>query len=258
MAVGLTPRVAAPRRSRQTVVMGPDDEHPVSRRWSQWRAATDLDEYYTRWSRLEVAGESAHGEADFIESLHPSSVLDAGCGMGRVAIELARRGIDVVGVDLDDDLLEFARQSQPSITWVHADLATMRLGQRFGMVAMPGNVMMFCRPTDRQAIIENAVEAASSDMSWKAVDRYSTDYVELQSKDKVRFFKTPDAILKKQLEIYDQVVAKKSAENPLFKEIVESQLAFARRTTQWEQDTVVGRKMAYDHYFGPNGVAKKG
>ena len=59
-------------------------------------------------------------------------------------------------VDLDDDLLEFARQSQPSITWVHADLATMRLGQRFGMVAMPGNVMMFCRPTDRQAIIENA------------------------------------------------------------------------------------------------------
>ena len=136
--------------------MGPDDEHPVSRRWSQWRAATDLDEYYTRWSRLEVAGESAHGEADFIESLHPSSVLDAGCGMGRVAIELARRGIDVVGVDLDDDLLEFARQSQPSITWVHADLATMRLGQRFGMVAMPGNVMMFCRPTDHQAIIENA------------------------------------------------------------------------------------------------------
>jgi SAM-dependent methyltransferase len=136
--------------------MGPDDEHLVSRRWSQWRAVTDLREYYMRWRRLEAAGEAAHGEADFIESLHPSSVLDAGCGMGRVAIELARRGIDVVGVDLDDDLLEFARQSQPSITWVHANLATMRLGRRFAMVAMPGNVMMFCRPTDRQAIIENA------------------------------------------------------------------------------------------------------
>jgi TRAP-type mannitol/chloroaromatic compound transport system substrate-binding protein len=111
-------------------------------------------------------------------------------------------------------------------------------------------------PPKMQAIISNAVEAASSDMSWKAVDRYSTDYNELQTKDKVRFFKTPDAILKKQLEVYDQVVEKKSAENPLFKEIVESQVAFAKRATQWEQDTVVNRRMAYDHYFGPNGVKK--
>ncbi len=112
-------------------------------------------------------------------------------------------------------------------------------------------------PEKMRAIITNAVDAASADMSWKAIDRYSKDYVEMQTKDKVRFYKTPDAILKKQLEIYDQVVAKKSAENPLFKEILESQLAFARRTTQWEQDTVVGRRMAFDHYFGPNGVAKK-
>jgi TRAP-type mannitol/chloroaromatic compound transport system substrate-binding protein len=79
----------------------------------------------------------------------------------------------------------------------------------------------------------------------------------IQTADKVRFFKTPDPILKKQLEIYDEVVAKKSAENPLFKEIVASQLAFARRTTQWEQDTVVNRKMAFDHYWGANGVGRK-
>jgi len=51
--------------------------------------------------------------------------------------------------------------------------------------------------------------------------------------------------------------SRRSAENPLFKEILQSQLAFAKRTTQWEQDTVVGRKMAYDHYFGANGAAKK-
>jgi TRAP-type mannitol/chloroaromatic compound transport system substrate-binding protein len=112
-------------------------------------------------------------------------------------------------------------------------------------------------PDKMKAIIANATEAASSDMSWKAVDRYSTDYQELQTKDKVRFFKTPDAVLKKQLEIYDEVVAKKSAENPLFKKILESQIAFARRVTQWEQDTVVSRRMAYDHYFGPKGVAKR-
>ncbi len=110
-------------------------------------------------------------------------------------------------------------------------------------------------PAKMKSIIENAVEAASQDMSWKAIDRYSKDYSELQTKDNVKFYKTPDAVLKKQLEIYDEVVKKKAGENPLFKEIVESQLAFAKRTVQWEQDTVVGRRMAYDHYFGPN--AKK-
>jgi TRAP-type mannitol/chloroaromatic compound transport system substrate-binding protein len=110
-------------------------------------------------------------------------------------------------------------------------------------------------PEKVKAIVANAADAASADMSWKAIDRYSKDYVELQTKDKVKFYKTPDSVLQKQLEIYDEVVAKKSAENPLFKEIVESQLAFAKRATQWEQDTVVSRRMAYNHYFGPN--AKK-
>jgi len=107
-------------------------------------------------------------------------------------------------------------------------------------------------PEKMKAIIANAAEAASADMSWKAIDRYSKDYIEMQTKDKVRFYKTPDSILQKQLDVYDEVVAKKSAENPLFKEIVESQLAFAKRATQWEQDTVVSRRMAYNHYFGPN------
>jgi TRAP-type mannitol/chloroaromatic compound transport system substrate-binding protein len=110
-------------------------------------------------------------------------------------------------------------------------------------------------PEKMRAIIANAVEAASADMSWKAIDRYSKDYVELQTKDNVKFYKTPDAILKRQLEIFDEVAKKKAAENPLFKEIVESQLAFAKRATQWEQDTVVSRKMVFDHYWAPN--AKK-
>jgi TRAP-type mannitol/chloroaromatic compound transport system substrate-binding protein len=105
-------------------------------------------------------------------------------------------------------------------------------------------------PDKMKSIIVNAVDAASAEMSWKAIDRYSKDYVELQTKDKVKFYKTPDAVLKRQLEVYDDVVAKKSAENPLFKEIAQSQLEFARRATQWEQDTVVSRKMVFDHYFG--------
>ena len=107
-------------------------------------------------------------------------------------------------------------------------------------------------PEKMKAIIANAVDAASAEMSWKAIDRYSKDYIELQTKDKVRFYKTPDSVLQKQLEVYDEVVAKKSAENPLFKEIAESQMTFARRATQWEQDTVVNRRMAFNHYFGPN------
>src|SRR5688572_24788697 len=89
-------------------------------------------------------------------------------------------------------------------------------------------------PDKMKAIIANAVEAASQDMSLKAIDRYSQDYQTLQTKDNVRFYKTPDAILKTQLEVYDEVVKKKSAENPLFKEILQSQLKFAERATKWE------------------------
>ena len=110
-------------------------------------------------------------------------------------------------------------------------------------------------PEKMRHLIDSAVEAASQDMSWKAIDRYSKDYIELQTKDNVKFYKTPDAILKRQLEIFDEVAAKKAGENPIFKKIVESQLAFAKRAAQWEQDTVVSRKMVFDHYFGPN--AKK-
>jgi len=107
-------------------------------------------------------------------------------------------------------------------------------------------------PAKMKSIIENGVEAASQDMQWKAIDRYSQDYVELQTKDNVKVYKTPDSVLKRQLEIFDEVAKKYAASNPLFKKIVESQLVFAKRATQWEQDTVVSRKMAFDHYFGPN------
>ena len=108
-------------------------------------------------------------------------------------------------------------------------------------------------PEKMRSLIANAVEAASADMSWKAIDRYSQDYIELQTKDKVKFYKTPEAVLKKQLEVFDEVVKKKAAENPMFKEILESQMTFAKRAAQWENDTVVNRKMAFDHYWGPNG-----
>src|SRR5690349_15178433 len=104
-------------------------------------------------------------------------------------------------------------------------------------------------PSKLKAIIANAVDAASAQMMWKAIDRNSKDYIELQTKDKVRFYKTPAAILRAQLTAYDQAAEKKMG-TPLFKDIVESQKKFAQRAVKWEQDYVVDRKMAYDHYFG--------
>ena len=101
-----------------------------------------------------------------------------------------------------------------------------------------------------KAIIENAVEAASADMSWKAVDRYSKDYAEMQAKQGVKFYRTPTAILQQQLTAYDAAAAKKSGENPLFKEIEASQRAFAERAVRWDLDTNVSRGMAFNHYFG--------
>jgi TRAP-type mannitol/chloroaromatic compound transport system substrate-binding protein len=112
-------------------------------------------------------------------------------------------------------------------------------------------------PAKMKAIIASAVDAASQNMMWKAIDRNSQDYIELQSKDKVRFYKTPDSILRKQMEVYDQVIAKKASENPLFKEIIESQKKFAQRAVKWEQDVVVNRRMAYDHYFGKSAAPAK-
>ena len=117
-------------------------------------------------------------------------------------------------------------------------------------------------PPKMKAIIENAVEAASADMSWKAIDRYSKDYIELQTKEKVKMYKTPDSVLQKQLDVFDEVMKKYSAQNPLFKEVLESQIAFAKRAVAWDMDTNVSRRMAYNHYFGvkkaPAAPAKKG
>jgi TRAP-type mannitol/chloroaromatic compound transport system substrate-binding protein len=110
-------------------------------------------------------------------------------------------------------------------------------------------------PARMKYMIEYAVEAASADMSWKAIQRYSQDYIEMQTKDKVRFYKTPDSVLQKQLDIFDQVYAKKAAENPLFKEIADSQRRFAERAVKWQQDTQVSTRMAYIHYFGPKKAA---
>ena len=112
-------------------------------------------------------------------------------------------------------------------------------------------------PAKMRAIIDNAVEASSADMSWKAIDRYSKDYRDMQAKDGVKFYKTPDSVLQAQLAIWDDVVKKKGADNPLFREVEQSQRAFADRAMKWDMDTNAPRRMAYNHYFARKAAPKK-
>jgi TRAP-type mannitol/chloroaromatic compound transport system substrate-binding protein len=102
--------------------------------------------------------------------------------------------------------------------------------------------------TELKAIIANAVQASSAEMSWKAIDRYSTDYEALQ-KGGVKFYKTPDAILQAQLKAWDDITAKKASENPMFKKVLDSMQAFAARACKWQNDVLVDHKMAYRHAF---------
>lgn len=104
-------------------------------------------------------------------------------------------------------------------------------------------------PSELKSIIKYAVEAASADMSWKAIDRYSKDYIDMSTKKGVKFYKTPDPILRRQLEAWDKVTTAKMAENPAFKKVMDSMRAFAGRAARWQNDTNVDYKMAYNHYF---------
>jgi len=104
-------------------------------------------------------------------------------------------------------------------------------------------------PAELKSVIDYAVQASSADMSWKAIDRNSKDYVELQTKDKVKFYKTPDAILKAQLEAWDKVIAAKAKENALFQKVLDSQKTFAQRAGKWQNDYSVDFRMAWNRYF---------
>jgi len=121
---------------------------------SRWNASRDPRDYDRTWDDLAAKGQNIHGEADFVEALGVHSVLDAGCGTGRVAIELARRGLDVVGVDLDPGMLAAARRKAPQLEWIEADLVSMRL-PTFEAVVLAGNVMIFLAPGTEATVVDN-------------------------------------------------------------------------------------------------------
>ncbi|MFN8035545.1 MAG: class I SAM-dependent methyltransferase [Acidimicrobiia bacterium] len=113
------------------------------------------DSYDARFLALSRRGVDVHGEAAFVDSLGPGRVLDAGCGTGRVAVELARRGHEVAGVDLDPMMLDAARQKAPELDWHHGDLSTWRLDARFDRIVLAGNVMLFLDPGSEGLVVAN-------------------------------------------------------------------------------------------------------
>ena len=134
------------------MIRKPDSQNP----WLRMQRASG-DEYDEPYERKAAAGENVHGEADFVMRFSPTSVLDAGCGTGRIARELARRGVDVVGVDLDETMLSTARRKAPSLAWHCADLASIDLGRTFDVILLAGNVMIFLTPGTEAAVVVNLV-----------------------------------------------------------------------------------------------------
>jgi SAM-dependent methyltransferase len=120
---------------------------PPRSRWTDRDDVPRGDEYDQRFERLAASGADVHGEAALVAGLGPvGSVLDAGCGTGRVAIELHRRGFDVTGLDIDAAMLAAARAKAPDLPWIEGDLAATDLGRRFDVVVLAGNVLIFVAP----------------------------------------------------------------------------------------------------------------
>lgn len=121
-------------------------------RWDGDRAGS----YDQAWKRMQESGQNPHGEVDFVMSFDPATALDAGCGTGRVAVELDRRGVDVVGTDLDPQMLGVAQANAPHLSWVESDLATLDLGRTFDVVVMAGNIVLFVAPGTEAAVVAGA------------------------------------------------------------------------------------------------------
>lgn len=123
-------------------------------------------EYDAPYEARAAAGMDVHGEANLIEHLlnsplnqsqspQPYRVLDGGCGTGRTAIELARRGIDIVGVDLDEVMLYQAQAKAPQLDWRLGDLSIIALDKAFDAIVLAGNVMIYLTPGTEAATINN-------------------------------------------------------------------------------------------------------
>lgn len=125
---------------------------------SQW--------YIERFRTMARDGVDLAGEARLIDAIVApgSRLLDAGCGPGRIGAELFGRGHEVVGVDVDPELIAAAEEDHPGPTWVVGDLASHDLGEdRFDAALVAGNVMNFVAKGTEVAILRNLDKAVRAD-----------------------------------------------------------------------------------------------
>ena len=115
---------------------------------SQW--------YIERFRTMAAEGADLEGEARLVDAMveRSSRILDAGCGPGRLAGALHRRGHDVVGVDVDPALIDAAREDHPGPSYHVADLSTLALeGDPFDLIVSAGNVMVFLAAGSERAVL---------------------------------------------------------------------------------------------------------
>ena len=103
---------------------------------------------------------------------------------------------------------------------------------------------------EHQAILEYASEAASADMAWKAMERYSQDLVKLKKEHGVNVYRTPDSVMADQLKAWDIVVKRFTDSDPFFKKVIESQMSWAKRHGAYALQNAPNYRGAYEHYFG--------
>jgi TRAP-type mannitol/chloroaromatic compound transport system substrate-binding protein len=106
-------------------------------------------------------------------------------------------------------------------------------------------------PGEIKNILKYAAEAASSDMLWKAHDRYPRDLQAIRQAG-VRVTSTPRAILEAQLKAWDQIIAELSAD-AYFKKVIDSQRAWAQRVTGFFLNYEASDSLAYNHFFARRG-----
>jgi SAM-dependent methyltransferase len=153
-------------------------------RWLNTRSISGED-YDAPYRAKAAAGENVHGEADFVEGFGPKSVLDAGCGTGRVGIELARRGIEVMGVDIDPGMLNAARAKAPYLEWHLGDISLIDLGRKFDAIVMAGNVMIFLAPGTEGAVLNNMARHLAPEGVLVAGFQLAMGYLEIEEYDRL-------------------------------------------------------------------------
>ncbi len=142
----------------------PPPQPPLANPWLATRTRTGR-EYDAPYEARAAAGQDVHGEANLVEKLlqtaldrkppPPYRVLDGGCGTGRLGIELARRGVTIIGVDLDEEMLKQARAKASHLDWRLGDLSRLAFGADFDAIVLAGNVMIFLTPGTEAATVAN-------------------------------------------------------------------------------------------------------